>query len=40
MNSVWGDLGGAWVKATKGPGATPAATAFKGAARAIADKIG
>jgi arabinogalactan oligomer/maltooligosaccharide transport system substrate-binding protein len=40
MNSVWGDLGGAWVKATKGPGATPAATAFKGAARSIADKIG
>jgi arabinogalactan oligomer / maltooligosaccharide transport system substrate-binding protein len=40
MNSVWSDLGAAWVKATKGAGATPAATAFKAAARAIADKIG
>ena len=40
MNSVWGDLGQAWVKSTKGSGATPAATAFKTAARAIADKIG
>lgn len=40
MNSVWADLGAAWVKATKGAGATPAATAFKAAARSIADKIG
>jgi maltose-binding protein MalE len=40
MDSVWGDLGQAWVKSTKGSGATPAATAFKTAARAIADKIG
>ena len=40
MNSVWADLGAAWVKATQGAGATPAATAFKAAARSIADKIG
>src|SRR3954470_7570604 len=40
MDSVWGDLGQAWVKSTKGAGAAPAATAFKTAARAIADKIG
>jgi arabinogalactan oligomer / maltooligosaccharide transport system substrate-binding protein len=40
MNSVWSDLGGAWVKATKGPGATPARTAFVAASRSIADKIG
>jgi arabinogalactan oligomer/maltooligosaccharide transport system substrate-binding protein len=40
MNSVWGDLGQAWVKSTKGAGATPAAVAFKAAARSIADKIG
>ena len=40
MDSVWGDLGQAWVKSTKGAGATPAARAFKTAARAIADKIG
>jgi maltose-binding protein MalE len=40
MSSVWSDLGQAWVKSTKGSGATPAATAFKTAARAIADKIG
>src|SRR3954451_14229040 len=40
MNSVWGDLGQAWVKSTKGSGATPATVAFKTAARAIADKIG
>ena len=40
MNSVWSDLGGAWVKATKGPGATPAKTAFTAASRSIADKIG
>ena len=29
MNSVWSDLGQAWVKSTKGSGATPAASAFK-----------
>ncbi|HET8895248.1 MAG TPA: extracellular solute-binding protein [Gaiellaceae bacterium] len=40
MNSVWADLGAAWVKATQGAGATPATTAFKAAARSIADKIG
>ena len=40
MNSVWGDLGAAWVKATKGAGATSAKTAFTAAARSIADKIG
>lgn len=40
MSSVWSDLGGAWVKATKGPGATKAATAFRTAARNIANKIG
>ena len=40
MNSVWSDLGAAWVKSTKGSGATKAATAFKAAARSIADKIG
>ena len=33
MNSVWSDLGQAWVKSTKGAGATPAAVAFKAAAR-------
>jgi arabinogalactan oligomer/maltooligosaccharide transport system substrate-binding protein len=40
MDSVWGDLGQAWVKSTKGSGSTPAKVAFKTAARAIADKIG
>ena len=40
MNSVWGDLGQAWVKSTKGAGATKASVAFKAAARSIADKIG
>ncbi len=40
MSSVWSELGGAWVKATKGPGATPARVAFVTAARNIADKIG
>jgi maltose-binding protein MalE len=40
MSSVWGDLGQAWVRSTKGSGAMPAARSFKGAARAIADKIG
>ncbi len=40
MNSVWADLGAAWVKATKGAGATRATVAFSAAARSIADKIG
>lgn len=40
MSSVWGDLGQAWVKSTKGSGATKASVAFKTAARAIANKIG
>ena len=39
MGSVWAELGGAWVKATKGSGATPARTAFATAARNIAAKI-
>jgi maltose-binding protein MalE len=40
MASVWGELGGAWVKATKGAGATPARSAFATASRNIAAKIG
>jgi arabinogalactan oligomer / maltooligosaccharide transport system substrate-binding protein len=40
MNNVWADLGQAWVRSTKGAGATKAASSFKAAARAIADKIG
>ena len=40
MDSVWSDLGGAWVKSTKGAGATKAAVAFKSASRSIANKIG
>ncbi len=39
MGSVWAELGGAWVKATKGPGATPARSAFATAANNIRDKI-
>lgn len=39
MDSVWGDLGTAWVKSTKGSGATPAAAAFKTAAANIKAKI-
>jgi arabinogalactan oligomer/maltooligosaccharide transport system substrate-binding protein len=39
MGSVWADLGGAWVKATKGAGATKASVAFSTAARNIAAKI-
>ena len=39
MGSVWAELGGAWVKATKGDGATPARSAFGTAARNIAAKI-
>jgi arabinogalactan oligomer / maltooligosaccharide transport system substrate-binding protein len=40
MASVWSELGGAWVKSTKGAGATSARTAFTVAARNIANKIG
>jgi arabinogalactan oligomer/maltooligosaccharide transport system substrate-binding protein len=40
MNNVWSELGGAWVKATKGPGATKARVAFATAQRNIAAKIG
>jgi arabinogalactan oligomer/maltooligosaccharide transport system substrate-binding protein len=40
MNSVWTDLGQAWVRSTKGAGAAKAAASFKAASRAIADKIG
>lgn len=40
MGSVWSELGGAWVKATKGSGAVRARTAFNTAARNIANKIG
>jgi maltose-binding protein MalE len=40
MNNVWNDLGQAWVRSTKGGGATKAAASFRAAGRAIADKIG
>jgi arabinogalactan oligomer / maltooligosaccharide transport system substrate-binding protein len=40
MNSVWQDLGSAWVKSTKGAGATKASVAFRTASRSIAAKIG
>ena len=40
MSSVWSELAGAWVKSTKGAGATKARTAFSTAARNIANKIG
>ena len=40
MASVWSELGGAWVKSTKGSGATPARRAFSVAARNITSKIG
>jgi maltose-binding protein MalE len=40
MNSVWSDLGAAWVRSTKGAGATKARVSFTAAARSIADKIG
>jgi maltose-binding protein MalE len=40
MASVWSELGGAWVKSTKGSGATKARTSFTVAARNIANKIG
>ena len=39
MGSVWAELGGAWVKATKGTGATPARAAFAQAQKTIRDKI-
>jgi arabinogalactan oligomer / maltooligosaccharide transport system substrate-binding protein len=39
MDSVWGDLGTAWLKSTKGAGATKARVAFKSAARSIRSKI-
>jgi len=37
---VWSELGGAWVKATRGSGAVKARAAFSTAARNIANKIG
>ena len=40
MENVWPDLGAAWAKATRGPGAVKAAAAFRLAARNIAAKIG
>jgi arabinogalactan oligomer/maltooligosaccharide transport system substrate-binding protein len=40
MSSVWGDLGQAWVRSTKGSGSMAAAKSFKAAARSIAAKIG
>ena len=40
MDSVWNDLGQAWVRSTKGSGSMAAAKSFKGAARSIAAKIG
>jgi arabinogalactan oligomer / maltooligosaccharide transport system substrate-binding protein len=40
MGQVWTELGLAWVRSTQGTGATRARTAFKTAARNIAEKIG
>jgi arabinogalactan oligomer / maltooligosaccharide transport system substrate-binding protein len=40
MDSVWSELGGAWVKSTKGAGATKARIAFTTASRNISNKIG
>jgi len=40
MDSVWAELGGAWVKSTKGAGATKARVSFSVASRNIANKIG
>ena len=40
MSAVWSELGGAWVKSTKGAGAKPARVAFTVAGRKIANKIG
>jgi arabinogalactan oligomer/maltooligosaccharide transport system substrate-binding protein len=39
MASVWTELGGAWVKSTRGAGATRARAAFSTAARNIRNKI-
>ena len=39
MGAVWEELGGAWVKSTRGRGAVPAARAFRTAARNIRAKI-
>lgn len=39
MDSVWSDLGQAWVRSTKGSGAMPAAKSFRGASRSIAAKL-
>jgi arabinogalactan oligomer/maltooligosaccharide transport system substrate-binding protein len=39
MSAVWEDLGVAWIKSTKGEGATPAKAAFQTAARNIRNKI-
>jgi arabinogalactan oligomer/maltooligosaccharide transport system substrate-binding protein len=39
MSAVWSDLGNAWVKSTKGSGATKARAAFTTAARNIRTKI-
>jgi arabinogalactan oligomer/maltooligosaccharide transport system substrate-binding protein len=39
MNSVWTDFGAAWVKSTRGSGATRARAAFSTAARNIRNKI-
>jgi arabinogalactan oligomer / maltooligosaccharide transport system substrate-binding protein len=40
MAQVWTELGLAWVRSTQGTGATRARTAFRTAARNIAEKIG
>jgi len=40
MSAVWTELGGAWVKSTKGAGATKARASFTTASRNIANKIG
>ncbi|MET0561032.1 MAG: extracellular solute-binding protein, partial [Gaiellaceae bacterium] len=40
MASVWGDLGSAWVRSTKGSGSIPARKSFIGAQKNIAQKIG
>ena len=40
MASVWQDLGAAWVRSTKGSGATPARKSFIAAEKSIAQKIG
>jgi len=39
MGAVWAELGGAWVKSTRGAGATRARAAFATAARNIRNKI-